>query len=91
MLVLCDSGILLRLFEPADPLHPAVRASVTALHARGDQLVTAPQNVAEFWNVCTRPAAARGGFGLDTAEAERRLQAVERTLHGIRPSPCWIR
>jgi predicted nucleic acid-binding protein len=88
MLVLCDSGILLRLFEPADPLHPAVRASVTALHARGDQLVTAPQNVAEFWNVCTRPAAARGGFGLDTAEAERRLQAVERTFSILAEPPA---
>ena len=80
MLVLCDSGILLRLFEPTDPRHPAVRAAVDALLARGDQLVTAPQNVAEFWNVCTRPAAARGGFGLTTADAERRLEAVEKTF-----------
>jgi predicted nucleic acid-binding protein len=80
MLVLCDSGILLRLFEPNDPLHLAVRTSVTALQTRGDQLVTAPQNVAEFWNVCTRPTSARGGFGLDTAEDDRRLRAVELTL-----------
>ena len=87
MLVLCDSGILLRLFEPTDPLHPAVRTIVAALQARGDQLVTAPQNVAEFWNVCTRPAAARGGFGLDTAEADRRLQAVERTFAVLAEPP----
>lgn len=80
MLVLCDSGILLRLFEPMDPLHDIVRDSVTALQARGDKLATASQNVAEFWNVCTRPTSARGGFGLSTTEAERRLQLVERTF-----------
>jgi len=80
MLVLCDSGILLRLFEPTDPRHPAVRRAVDVLLARGDQLVTAPQNIAEFWNVCTRPAAARGGFGLTIQEAERRLEAIEKAF-----------
>jgi hypothetical protein len=46
MLVLCDSGILLRLFEPTDPLHDIVRDSASALQARGDKLATAPQNLA---------------------------------------------
>lgn len=87
MLVLCDSGILLRLFEPTDLLHLTVRSAVEALQVRGDKLVTAPQNAAEFWNVCTRPATARGGFGLDTAEAERRLQAVERTFSLLTEPP----
>ena len=35
------------------------------------------QNAVEFWNVCTRPATARGGWGLDIAEADRRLSAIE--------------
>jgi predicted nucleic acid-binding protein len=47
------------------------------LHARGDRIAIAPQNVAEFWNVCTRPATARGGYGLSTAETGRRLTIVE--------------
>jgi predicted nucleic acid-binding protein len=39
---------------------------------------TSPQNAAEFWNVCTRPASARGGLGLSIAETERRLRIIER-------------
>ena len=78
MQILADSGILLRLFEPGDPRTDAVLRTVAALVAQGDTLVTAAQNIAEFWNVCTRPATARGGFGLSFAVAEQRLQTVER-------------
>jgi predicted nucleic acid-binding protein len=78
MTVLVDSGVLLRLLEPTDPLHATVRGAVRALRARGDSLVIAAQNAAEFWNVCTRPVSARGGFGLSVADADRRLRLVER-------------
>jgi predicted nucleic acid-binding protein len=75
--VLADSGILLRLLEPTDPLHAAIDQAVRVLHARGDRIVIAPQNVAEVWNVCTRPATARGGYGLSIAETDRRLSIIE--------------
>jgi predicted nucleic acid-binding protein len=78
MLILADSGILLRLLERTDPQHTAVRQAVRALRSRGDQVMTSPQNVAEFWNVCTRPATARGGLGLAVAETDRRLRIIER-------------
>lgn len=77
MLILADTGVLLRLTETGNPLHPLVDAAVSALLARGDGVVFAAQNAAEFWNVCTRPATARGGFGLDFAEADRRLALIE--------------
>jgi predicted nucleic acid-binding protein len=80
MLILADSGILLRLFEPSDPLHTDVRNSVAVLQSLGETLVTATQNVAEFWNVCTRPSTARGGFGLDIVQTELRLREVESTF-----------
>jgi predicted nucleic acid-binding protein len=89
--LLTDTGILLRLFEPADPLHSTVSRAVVALTGRGDKLVTSWQNVAEFWNVCTRPAAARGGLGLDTAEADRRLRAVESTFALLAEHPSAYR
>jgi predicted nucleic acid-binding protein len=75
--VLADSGILLRILEPTDPLHASIDQAVRVLHARGDRIVIAPQNVAEFWNVCTRPVMARGGYGLSIAEADRRLKIIE--------------
>ena len=64
MQILADSGILLRLFEPTDSRHVAVQAAADTFVAQGHELVAAAQNLAEFWNVCTRPATARGGFGL---------------------------
>lgn len=78
MLVLVDSGNLLRILEPRDPQHAAIRGAVRTLRSRGDIPVTAAQCMAEFWNVCTRPASSRGGFGLSIAEADRRLRVIER-------------
>jgi hypothetical protein len=40
MLILADSGILLRLVNRSDGLHHEVRAAVRALKARGDILMT---------------------------------------------------
>jgi predicted nucleic acid-binding protein len=48
MLVLVDSGILLRLLERTDPRHGVIRGAVRALRGRGDTLVTTPQNASEF-------------------------------------------
>ena len=64
MQYLLDTGVLLRLVIRADPLHAQVRQAVGFLKNQGHQTVTLVQNVAEFWNVCTRPQAARGWNGL---------------------------
>ncbi len=80
MQILADSGILLRLPDPVDPLRPAIDAAIKSLRQRGGEIVTAPQNIAEFWNVCTRPITARGGLGLSFAETDRRLRVIETTI-----------
>jgi hypothetical protein len=77
MLVPADAGILLRLADPADPRHAAVDQAVRVVRGRGDGLVYAARNAAEVWTTCTRPATARGGWGLTAPEADRRLRAVE--------------
>src|SRR5437016_3324350 len=87
MVILADTGILLRLSERTDAQHGLVRQAVRLLKQQGERLVTFPQNAAEFWNVCTRPTAARGGFGLTIVEAERRLRIVERLFPIIPDSP----
>ena len=87
MLVLVDSGILLRLLEPTVPQYGVIRGAVRALRGRGDTLVTAHQNASEFWNVCTRPVTARGGFGLSIADADRRLRVIERLFRVVPDSP----
>jgi predicted nucleic acid-binding protein len=80
MIVLLEFGILLRLMNRNDPLHGTIRAAVRALKGRGDLLAMSAQNIAEFWNVCTRPATARGGLGLSIAEADKRFRLLERII-----------
>ncbi len=63
---LLDTNILLRLAEQNAPEHPQVRAAVTALMARGDELHLAPQALIEFWVVATRPVLVNG-FGWEPA------------------------
>jgi predicted nucleic acid-binding protein len=88
MIILADTGILLRLMEPTDPDHGRVQTAVDDADARGDRLAYAAQNAAEFWNVCTRPAAARGGLGLSFAETDRRLGVIERSFNLLDDSPA---
>lgn len=80
MRYLLDTGILARLPHRLDPLNHPIRIALNKIDAAGHSLVTATQNVAEFWNVCTRPLDARGGFGLSIDEARKRLRLLERFI-----------
>jgi len=75
---LLDTGVLLRLFDRSDPSHGAIRQVVIRLKVRGERLFTTSQNIAEFWNVCTRPTSARGGYGLPVAKVQKRIAFLER-------------
>src|SRR5450755_2536622 len=46
---------------------------------RGAVFCYTSQNVAEFWNACTRPVD-RNGYGLTSAETDLRAQAFESRL-----------
>lgn len=78
MAVLVDTGILLRSFVRAEPACIAIRLAIRELRERGEELVTAVQNIAEFSNVSTRPAAARGGYGLPASKLGLRISYIER-------------
>ena len=78
MLYLVDTDVLLRLFDRSDPNHGAIRTALKLLRSHGHSLVTTPQNIAEFWNVSTRPSTARGGFGQSVAMTDQRVRFIER-------------
>jgi predicted nucleic acid-binding protein len=80
MSYLFDTNVLLRLANTVDPAHAVARHALRVLRRRREILCFTPQVLAEFWSVCTRPASARGGFGLSPAEAERRVRVIERYL-----------
>jgi hypothetical protein len=46
---------------------------------QGVQLCYTSQNLAEFWNVCTRPVD-RNGYGLNIPETNRRASLIEDSL-----------
>ena len=66
MRFLLDSGILLRLVDEHDLQQDLVETAVGTLGNRGDELYISSQNIAEFWNVATRPVA-NNGLGLPPA------------------------
>jgi predicted nucleic acid-binding protein len=66
MLYFADTNILLRFLNRADPDYALTRAAVRIIKARGDDVTTAAQNLAEFWNVLTvsMPHALRCGVAV---------------------------
>jgi predicted nucleic acid-binding protein len=88
MRYLVDTNILLRLLQRNDPNYSTVRQAVRILTARGDELCYTPQNIVEFWNVCTRPSTSRGGFGLTIAETDRRVRLIERIFTILEETPA---
>jgi predicted nucleic acid-binding protein len=66
MAVLIDTSVLGRLANRADAAHAVAQAAVAELHRRGEVLHVTAQNLIEFRNFATRPAAANG-LGLNPA------------------------
>jgi predicted nucleic acid-binding protein len=78
MQYLVDTGVLLRAFDRSVPEQRVIFRAFRKLWANGNDLVTTAQNMAEFWNVATRPAGARGGFALPVAVVDERAKVIER-------------
>lgn len=72
---LVDTNVLLRLSRREDAQHELVGSTVERLGRQGSELCFSLQNIAEFWNVCTRPSD-RNGFGLALAETVERVQVI---------------
>ena len=76
MTILLDTSILMRLANRADASYPVADRAVRELHRRGDVLHITAQNLVEFRNVATRPAAVNG-LGLSAAAAEAEAAGFE--------------
>jgi predicted nucleic acid-binding protein len=76
---LVDTNVLLRLSQHNDPQHRLVQRALDELDKQGADLYFSMQNMAEFWNVCTRPVE-RNGYGLSGEETRLRAEAIERTM-----------
>ena len=56
---LIDTNILLRLARRSDPHHNLIYAAVAKVASDGATLHYTHQNIAELWNVMTRPTARK--------------------------------
>ncbi len=78
MSYLFDTNCFVRLTEEQSPHRIIVLAAIRKLRSEGQRLYCTPQVLAEFWNVSTRPASARGGLGLTTEQTERKVSIIEK-------------
>jgi predicted nucleic acid-binding protein len=79
MRVLVDTNILLRSAQPNHPLCSQATHAVSKLIRQGDDIFFCPQNIAEFWNVATRPAGLNG-LGLSHEEVLEEVSSIEGFL-----------
>jgi predicted nucleic acid-binding protein len=79
MSFLLDTGILLRLINESDPLHGDVEQAVNTLVTRQEDLLITTQNIAELWNVATRPVANNGLALSSSAIAKLYEDTIEPT------------
>ena len=76
---LVDSNVLLRWVKPDDRDYPLVVSVINSILQRDAILCYTTQNVAEFWNTCTRPTN-RNGYGLAPREADLRVRLFEHNF-----------
>ena len=79
MRVLVDTNILVRNAQPNHPLWSQSTRAVSKLIRQNDAVFFCSQNIAEFWNVATRPTALNG-LGLSHEEALREVNSIEKLL-----------
>ena len=79
MRVLVDTNVLLRTVQSNHPHFAEATAAIATLVRRGDSVFFSPQNIAEFWNVATRPVE-RNGLGLSPDRAFQEITGIEKSL-----------
>ncbi|MEO0013084.1 MAG: hypothetical protein RLZZ535_1473 [Cyanobacteriota bacterium] len=77
MAYLLDTNILIRTISPNDPMHIKTVAAIDILNASREQVVIAPQNLIELWNVCTRPTE-RNGLGFTPERTKAEVERLKR-------------
>jgi predicted nucleic acid-binding protein len=79
MRVLADTNVLLRSAQPNHPHSPQATHAVSKLIRQRDEVFFCPQNIAEFWNVATRPVELNG-LGFSQEEVLQEVSSIEKLL-----------
>jgi predicted nucleic acid-binding protein len=84
---LVDSNVLLRWVQPNHSDYRIIVSAIDVLLRQGAALCYTSQNVAEFWNTCTRPTE-RNGYGLSPQDADRTARFFEDRLRLLPENPA---
>jgi predicted nucleic acid-binding protein len=76
---LADTNILLRYVQQNHEMHADASAALDSLVRNGEMVAIVPQNLTEFWNVCTRPSNGNG-LGLTPSETDTHISKLETLL-----------
>ncbi len=87
MRTLLDTNILTRTAEVHHPMYQAAIDAVAVLRAQGGAVVIVPQNLYEFWVVCTRPTV-QNGLGLSATQAAAELARLKSMCLFIPDTPA---
>ena len=78
MRVLVDTNVLIRSVQKNESACRIARQALVSLYRGEHTLFLATQNVAEFWNVCTRPDGTANGLGLSIEATDRYINQLEQ-------------
>lgn len=87
MSVLVDTNILLRSVEPLHPQYSVAVGAVSRLLAENTPVCFTLQNIAEFWNVATRPKD-KNGLGLTIPAVLDEVEKIESLLMLLPDTPA---
>jgi len=77
MKILVDTNVLVRSIQKKHPACAIARKALISLYRSEHDLYLTPQNIAEFWNVCTRPIEVNG-LGLSVELTDRYTNQLEQ-------------
>ena len=84
---LLDTNILLRRADNQSALHQRATEAVASLLASRALVCLTPQNLIEFWNVATRPAA-KNGLGWNATQTQIELSALRSRFTFLPDNPA---
>lgn len=84
---LLDTNILARSIEAHHPMHEDAARCVEILINQSEVVCVLPQNLIEFWNVCTRPAD-RNGLGQTPETALQHIAHFEQMFILLPDTPA---
>lgn len=79
-LVQADTNVLTVYMQPDHLRYASLVAALGRIRARGDRMVIASQNLAEFWAVATRPTGSPNGLGYTPAQTKVEVDEILRVF-----------